>query len=143
MPAATNPVINCVLVCDEVRREDNGKHIIIGVYGSDIVLSNIPKTVPLVACLIGKANGDSFSIRTKIEFIADNADDSGAWELQLDAKPQAAREREWIDIVMPSPKLNIECKSEGKLKVSFKHSSASKWKVLSEKIIRVSSDFST
>lgn len=143
MPATTNPIISCVLVCDDVRREDNGKHLILGVYGSDIVLSNIPKKIQLVACLIGKANGDSFSIRTKIEFIGDNADDSSAYELQLDAKPQIERPKEWIDIVMPSPKLGIEIKSEGRIKVSFKHSAAKKWKVLSEKIIRATSDSST
>jgi hypothetical protein len=34
--------ISAVLTCDQVRREDNGKAIIIGVYVSDILLPQIP-----------------------------------------------------------------------------------------------------
>ena len=34
--------IEYAIVCDDVRREDNGKFIIIGAYGSDIRVSSIP-----------------------------------------------------------------------------------------------------
>jgi hypothetical protein len=35
------------LLCDDVRREFNGKQIIIGVYGDDVVLPNLPISIPL------------------------------------------------------------------------------------------------
>ena len=37
--------IESVFVCDDVRREDNGKLIIIGVYGRDIGFSQFPATI--------------------------------------------------------------------------------------------------
>jgi hypothetical protein len=36
-----------VVVCDDIRREFNGKEILIGVYGSDIVVSNFPSPLNL------------------------------------------------------------------------------------------------
>lgn len=38
-----------VIICDEVRRESNGKHIIIGVYPNDILVaeSDFPSVIPL------------------------------------------------------------------------------------------------
>lgn len=35
------------IICDEVRREDNGKLIIIGIYPNNIVLSRAPATIPI------------------------------------------------------------------------------------------------
>jgi hypothetical protein len=34
-----------IVVCDDVRREENGKEILIGVYGSDIILDRFPGLV--------------------------------------------------------------------------------------------------
>ena len=39
--------IECAIVCDDVRREDNGKFIIIGAYGSDIRVSLTPANLRL------------------------------------------------------------------------------------------------
>ncbi|SRR6266851_1506864 len=34
--------VGCVIICDDVRREQNGKDILIGVYSSDIVVPSLP-----------------------------------------------------------------------------------------------------
>ncbi len=39
--------IEYAIVCDDVRREDNGKFIIIGAYGSDIRVSSTPANLRL------------------------------------------------------------------------------------------------
>ncbi len=39
--------VEYAIVCDDVRREDNGKLIIIGLYGSDITLSSYPANLRL------------------------------------------------------------------------------------------------
>jgi len=39
--------IEYAIVCDDVRREDNGKFIIIGAYGSDIRVSSSPANLRL------------------------------------------------------------------------------------------------
>ena len=41
-----------VLVCDEVRKEDNGKLIIIGLYTPDIAVPQIPFTFPALTFVI-------------------------------------------------------------------------------------------
>lgn len=48
MNAAPPPKkIEYAIVCDDVRREDNGKFIIIGAYGSDIRVSSTPANLRL------------------------------------------------------------------------------------------------
>jgi hypothetical protein len=37
----------CGIVCDDIRREDNGKEIIIGVYSGSIVVPQFPATLLL------------------------------------------------------------------------------------------------
>lgn len=39
------------IFCDDIRQEANGKHILIGVYGSDLVPSAFPITFPLAVWL--------------------------------------------------------------------------------------------
>lgn len=36
--------VKSALICDHARREDNGKHILIGVYSGDIILAKMPST---------------------------------------------------------------------------------------------------
>jgi hypothetical protein len=48
------------LVCDEVRREDNGKLIVVGLYTAGIVLSGFPLQLPkltFLTCLEPTTNG--------------------------------------------------------------------------------------
>ena len=40
--------VTSVLVCDQVRREDNGKEIIIGVYRDSIIVPRIPTVIPML-----------------------------------------------------------------------------------------------
>ncbi len=39
------------VVCEDVRTEQNGKQIIIGVYSGDIVVSNVPAFIPVMLWL--------------------------------------------------------------------------------------------
>jgi hypothetical protein len=36
-----------VLICDDVRREENGKEILIGVYSGDIIVTRFPAAMAL------------------------------------------------------------------------------------------------
>lgn len=45
--------VDCAIVCDEVRREHNGKLIFIGVYGNDIFVPSYPATLRLAIVLAG------------------------------------------------------------------------------------------
>jgi hypothetical protein len=41
------PQFGAVLICDEVLQEANGKQIIIGVYGDEIIVPSIPYQIPI------------------------------------------------------------------------------------------------
>ncbi|MFD9902608.1 DUF6941 family protein [Mesorhizobium sp. NPDC059025] len=49
-----------ILFCDDVRQEASGKHILIGVFGTDILPSNLPGVLPLAMYLrvFGMTKGD-------------------------------------------------------------------------------------
>ncbi|MBX7200814.1 MAG: hypothetical protein K1X51_15695 [Rhodospirillaceae bacterium] len=49
----TLPKITAVVLCDDARKEDSGKHILIGVYGTDISLEKIPSTIHLAVWIGG------------------------------------------------------------------------------------------
>jgi hypothetical protein len=45
------------IICDDVRREDNGKEILIGVYNGTMVLDSIPTVLPTFAIrILAKVN---------------------------------------------------------------------------------------
>ena len=58
-----------VLVCDDIRREDNGKAILIGVYYGDIVVSQFPISMRLNYWLQGRVrpNAKPGTAQFKIE----------------------------------------------------------------------------
>jgi hypothetical protein len=44
-------IFGSVVVCDDIRREDNGKHILVGTYSSEIVFAGLPSAVQLRALI--------------------------------------------------------------------------------------------
>jgi hypothetical protein len=51
-------VVDSVLVCDDIRREDTGKAILIGVYVGDIILLRAPAVIPVSVFVTGSATRD-------------------------------------------------------------------------------------
>ena len=64
---ATAPHVELLaaLVCDDVRREDNGKEILIGVYTGAIVVPKLPASLPLSLWLHLQTRGSG---EMKLEF---------------------------------------------------------------------------
>lgn len=56
-----------VIVCDDIRREDNGKAILIGVYYGHIVLRQFPATLPLSFWLQGRARENVGSAKAQFK----------------------------------------------------------------------------
>ena len=46
---SSGPTVETVLLCDDARREDNGKHILIGVYAGTVLLTEVPAILPTFA----------------------------------------------------------------------------------------------
>ena len=68
--------IENVLVCDDIRTEDNGKALIIGVYTGSISPRKFPAKLKLSYWLVGKMQGQgTFRLEIKVAFKPD--DDAG------------------------------------------------------------------
>jgi hypothetical protein len=105
-----------VLLCDDIRTENTGKHILIGVYPSDISPVQIPAQINLAAFLIvGKptlpAGKHNFTC------ILDAGDLAARVEGQIEISPLAAERG--IDLGLPLPKVGVRIQKFGKLDVSF------------------------
>lgn len=59
------------LLCDDVRREDNGKLIIVGLYTPNIMVSQIPIVFPTLTFLqwIETSSAGQFQFNSSLEFL--------------------------------------------------------------------------
>ena len=46
-----------VIICDDIRQEDNQKHILIGVYSNDIVVRTLPSNILIGIYIIAETTG--------------------------------------------------------------------------------------
>lgn len=75
--------IQNALVCDDIRTEDTGKAILIGIYTGSINLKRMPTKLRLALWLIGKLEGSGpFKLALKITFTPN--DGSTPFELKTD-----------------------------------------------------------
>jgi len=63
-----NLEIKSGIICDLIRREDNGKFIFIGVYSSDIRIKTFPATLPLCCVAIADIADGEFEIEFQVLF---------------------------------------------------------------------------
>jgi hypothetical protein len=75
--------VDCVVICEDIRQENTGKGIFIGVYTSDISLKSFPQDVVLFVYVGGRvAKSGSFDFQFTIE------DGSGGVYFKLDRAAQ-------------------------------------------------------
>lgn len=65
--------IEAVLFCDDVRVEDNGKHIFVGAYTGSIVVKDMPTQLGLVAFILLRVNE---AVDTVVSFKCDLDDEN-------------------------------------------------------------------
>jgi hypothetical protein len=91
----SNPLdIKAVIVCDGVRREDNGKAIVIGAYVGDILVQSFPVDLPLTFFFVaaGKDSTKSGDIQFKIEHGLSNGErPSASAKVSIPAGTQVGR----------------------------------------------------
>lgn len=63
--------IRYAVLCDEARKEDNGKHFLIGVYGPDILVPAMPTTVG-IAMVLAIDTDEPWSGKVAIKVEQDN-----------------------------------------------------------------------
>ena len=48
--------LDYAILCDDIRKEDNGKMMLIGIYSGDILVPTFPSKLPLSMLLHGKGD---------------------------------------------------------------------------------------
>jgi hypothetical protein len=120
--------IGAVIFCDDVRREQNGKDILIGVYSGDILIANFPFTLVLALW---------------VEYLPTALGEQEAnFRISYDHK-KIADLRVKVDVLergpmgIPMTGLPLAGEKEGTLQLEFS-SDGQKWRLIKERRIRTS-----
>lgn len=104
--------VRFAVACDQVRKEDNGKFILIGVYGKDVRLVTIPATIVLTVVLgvFSEAPIESCPLSVRASFDEQEVY-SGTGEVSI-SKPG--------NDLLVVPNVMIHVPTEGDLKIDAK-----------------------
>jgi hypothetical protein len=127
-----------VLLADQIRREDNGKALIIGVYTGDVLLGAIPSVMPFALWLELEFSGASLSPQLDLELRVRvvGKDKSADYEthqkyhIALQGNVQQNR----IKSVLVINGVPAHIKQEGKLEVSIRPDGG-RWKTVLQKAV--------
>jgi hypothetical protein len=112
-----------VLACDDVRQETNGKHILVGVYGSFIGLPNVPSNFRPTWWL--QVFGEKGSHQFEFRIMGPNNAQlmNGGVQFVINRTGLAA-------IALPRTQLQLQ--AAGSLRLEWRENNESEWKVLKE-----------
>lgn len=98
-------VFNNCLLCEDIRQEKSNKYILIGVYSGDILIANLPASIPLAFYLDGNVTKPgSHKLHLKL---SGPGEGSATIQLGLDTKKKNE------PIVLPLPRLDVTMECEG------------------------------
>ncbi len=121
--------IRAVVACDDVRQEQNNKHILIGVYNGTIVVPGFPAELQLSWWLqVYTTETGKFDL--ELQLIRDDTSKLLRAMLQFEV-----HEKGWASLVLP--KVPIQFQGPGKLKLQMKRKEDEKdWEDVQELDLR-------
>jgi hypothetical protein len=118
-----------VVVCDDIRVEQNNKFILIGVYTGNIVVGGFPAEIGLcwwIQFFVEELGRFDLEIQL--------VKDDGATLLRLGAGLELT-EREWG--VMSTPKLPLQIQRDGSFKLQMKKKDDSDWATINQFSVKI------
>jgi uncharacterized protein DUF6941 len=111
------------LLCDDVRREFNGKMILIGVYSGDVVVASLPATLVFtlwISALVPRTTTIEFRVlgHQNQQILPDHTQ-------QITAPPNPERP---VDLTVGGILLNLQ--AEGKITFQWRVKGANRWEPL-------------
>ena len=105
--------IDSIIVCDDIRREDNGKFILIGVYAASILVAEFP--VEMSLCFFGRLTPNKVGeIKVDFRYSKDKRPISGA---------QMVVEATALDPdIFAGPSIPVKIESPGRLTLECRQS---------------------
>lgn len=120
------------ILCDDIRREDNNKVILIGIYSGDILVQKLPSNLVLAAWLIGTAYEEGewpLEIRYKI-----SAKDAKPRKVTASGNIGVKELKEATELAVPLAKVPLKIEMPGTLSLDYRISGG-RWKKLLSKTI--------
>lgn len=124
--AFPNIDIVSLVVCDEIRKEDNGKAILIGVYSGDILVNELPIQIGISLWVHLNVSGPG-EIPFEFRFVGIK---SAVSELSGNANIKGAGAA-----IISTPPIPVLLESEGELKIEMKYGD-SDWRLVRSLEIR-------
>lgn len=123
------------ILCDDIRQEQNGKLILIGVYSGDILLREFPGKLNIALLLHGSISADC-AVTLEIKYRGDfeNAD---PYEVTAKGDIQAWQVEGSGEFYVPVPGVPFEFRNTGYLAISCRVDDR-KWKTVIKKKIKLS-----
>ena len=116
--------VNYCLVCDDVRREESGKDILVGVYSGELLLDSLPATL-LISLFIEIAPGKTGIQKLRLRTLFDEACvyDATATLNVTDVTPFS----------FGTPKMQIPCAREGEIVFQAAFGEDEEWSTIQRK----------
>ena len=123
------------ILCDDIRREDNGKLFLIGVYSGDVQFAKLPSKGVFQAWILGAAlNEGSAKLSFRYRLIPDKG--KTPKKVVLEATVSVTQiDSEHIDFVLP--KVAIEFTEPGTLRLDYRQGEKGKWITLLKKEVTI------
>lgn len=101
-----------ILFCDDIRQEVSGKHILIGVFGTDVVPSRLPGNLPIAFYLrvFGLTKGDH-------EFKFTIQSETKDWKGEIEGKTTVLLDS--VASIFPFGPMPVHIRQPGKLTATF------------------------
>lgn len=121
--------INTVVICDDIRREISHKDILVGVYGSEIVVHSLPIQLQLAFWLeLQVKKSGHFELFLQIE--APNS--APRFEFRLNLEVLSNR----LPFGIFTPQVNVPVEREGKLRLWTKSNETAKYELIKTRNMR-------
>jgi hypothetical protein len=102
--------IGAVVICDDVRRELNGKDILVGVYGGEIIVAQLPFTLNLaIWCEYRTPRDGTNNVYVRISY---NSQKRGEFRLSVEAPALSL-------MALPFPQFLLSSDSIGELLLEY------------------------
>jgi hypothetical protein len=120
--------VSAVILCDDIRLEQNNKHILIGVYNGTIVVQDFPAEFPVcwwIQTLTNQTGKFEFDIR----LIKDEKDTLLRVQVEFEIHTKG-----WAAMILP--KVQLQLHGPGNLQLQMKTKSESDWITIQESEVR-------
>jgi len=112
--------VETVVLCDDIRQEGNGKYLLIGVYGGNVVLRGFPTDLQLSLWILARPRKLG-KTQAKIRVVGPQDTILAEGGLEVDVKDTAGA------LIMALPGLPMQVQREGKMRIELASPTDDDW----------------